>query len=313
MDEHSLLNVAFEGVKSALGIAWWWAVWSSYDYAHQNREKVTGWIHGSLMPGDLTSFKPARRRFELAGDLFLSSSKPTEFLPPADWSGGPPDMQLSDGTKTYGHEFEVLKAVAGFLSEEPVTWDVRKQFWPTHSDCSQVMLASGSSNRASRVVIGTPENPIFNPKLGDSRPKLEYSIGTGTGALKRLQYGKEIERNALAICDKTGQPILQPESSSGYQVDDYLLVTRVPGPVPGTVFTVLAGLQGPGTRSAELLFRTISPSVLEDLASRIDYKPRKTPYFQAVFRASHFNEQFGSTVATKVELVTAGCPPKRLS
>jgi hypothetical protein len=312
MDEASLLNAAIDGARSALGIGWWWAVWSAYDYALQKGAKLTGSIHGSLMPAKSASFESARRRFELAGDLFLSSSKPTEFLPPADWSGGPPDVQLSDGTKTYGHEFEVLKAVAAFLSTEPVTWDVRRQFWPAHSGCSQVMLASGSSNRASRVVIGTPEDPIFHPKLGESRPKLAYSIGTGTGTLKRLQYGKEIERTALAVCDETGRAVLQAEHSSGYQVGDYLLVTRVPGPVPGTVFTVLSGLHGPGTRSAELLFRTVPPAVLEDLASRIDYRRGEIPYFQAVFRGSQFGEQFGSSVATKTELVTEGCPPVRL-
>jgi hypothetical protein len=215
--------------------------------------------------------------------------------------------------KTYGHEYEVLKAVSAFLSEAPVTWDIRKEFWPSHASSSQVMLASGSSNRASRVIIGTPENPIFRPTLGDSSPKLAYSIGTGTGILKRWQYGREIERTALAICDETGRRILQAERVNGYQADDYLLVTRVPGPVPGTVFTVLSGLHGPGTRAAELLFRSIAPSVLEDLASAINLKPGKIVYFQAVFRASAFvREQFGSSVATKIELVREECPPIRL-
>jgi len=175
------------------------------------------------------------------------------------------------------------------------------------------MLASGSSNLATQDVIGTPERPNFSPKIGESRIALPYAIGMGTGKLKRLQYGEHIERSRLAICTSEEKIVAQAEGRHGHQVDDYLLVTRVPGTRPDIVLTVLAGLHGPGTRSAEMLFSTIRQRDLDELASWIDYKPEHIPYFQAVFRASRFTKVNGSDVPAHLELVTEGCPPRRLT
>ena len=234
--------------------------------------------------------------------------------PPRDWSGGRPDVQVADGITTYGHEAEVLRSLTTiFYEERPKIWDLKTEGWLPHFNCSQVMLASGSSNEATRALLGRPESPIFAPRIGDFSFPLEYSIGMGTGTVRRLQYGKEITRNALAIWNKQGMRILQADKQGKDQTDDYLLVTRMPGPTPDSVYTVLAGLHGPETRAAELLLSGVSQGDLDQLADRIDHKPECVSYFQAIFRASKFNPHIGkSDVAEKLELVTEACPPIKL-
>ena len=251
-------------------------------------------------------------RASLVYELFLSSEAQTEFIPPTNWGHKIPNVALPGGGRTYGHEAAVLKSIANFVcSSLPlVTWDINESSWLAHRDFSQVMLASGSSNLATRAVIGEPEKPMFISNLNGVAVKLAYSIGMGTGELKRHQYHEEIKRRALAICKADGSPALQAEGSGGWQRDDYLLVTRVPGPAPNSVYTVLSGLHGPGTRSAELLFTALSSQNLQRLASYIGHEHGHNPYFQAVFRASNFKIFDGSDVATHMELVISEkCPP----
>jgi|SRR5580704_12398146 hypothetical protein len=295
-----------------LEIFYWWVAWTAFDKAHD----LSGRIYKQLLPDDPSKDKGLRRptNRDLAFGLFLSSRAKTEFIPPSDWTHKPPDVPLADGTKTYEHEFEVLRSISSFLGQAPITWNESQEPWLAHANASQVLLASGSSNKGTRAVIGTPADPHFSPKIGGSQINLRYSIGMGTETASRLQYGEYIERNRHAILRNDNKIILQAEKLNGQQVDDYLLVTRLPGAMPDTVLTVLAGLHGPGTRSAELLFNAIPPRDLEELASSIDYKPGDVPHFQAVFRASGFCEDVaaGSHIPTRLELVTEGCPPIRL-
>lgn len=266
-----------------------------------------------LRPQGTTIDRGVLERLRLAFELFLSSEAATEFIPPRAWDHAPPDVSLSDGTATYEHEYEVLRSIARVMSSAPVTWDARDESWLAHADSSQVFLASGRSNEGTRWVIGEPDRPIWAPRVGDRTIGLNYSIANGIGSLKRLQYGQELERSALAICDSMGRILAQAEVSSGWQRDDYLLVTRLPGPHQNTVLTILAGLHGPGTRSAEMLFDAISSTDLNQLASSIGHESGRVPYYQAVFRASRFQQIRGSDVPTSIELVTQGCPPRRLS
>jgi hypothetical protein len=254
-------------------------------------------------------------RASLVYELFLSSETETEFIPPTNWGKGLPDVPLPGGVKTYGHEAAVLKSIANFvgLSVPLETWDIKKNSWLAHQNCSQVMLASGSSNLATRTVIGTPERPMFGCSVGGRAVRLTYSIGMGSGVITRHQYHEQVTRNKLAICKADGSRVLQAEKGpDGFQADDYLLVTRVPGPAPHSVYTVLSGLHGPGTRSAELLFSALSSKNLNELASCIGHERGHVPYFQAVFRASklNFSRVEGSQVPVHIELVTSEkCPP----
>ena len=215
---------------------------------------------------------------------------------------------------TYGHEAAVLGSIANFLSSSVplVTWEVHDKSWLADRNCSQVMLGSGRSNIATQAVIGTPEAPTFTPKLWERAVKLHYAIGLGSGHPKRMQYHKELRPRAMSVCQNGRGPILQAETSGGWQKDDYLLVTRIPGPSPDSVYTVLSGLHGPGTRSTELLLNAISLRDLQELASMIDHKPGRVSYFQAVFRGSEFKNFDGSYVPTHLELVTTKCPPVRI-
>jgi hypothetical protein len=98
-----------------------------------------------------------------------------------------------------------------------------------------------------------------------------------------------------------------------------LLVTRIPGEAPGTYVTIFAGLHGPGTRAAELLYSDgiVPLRELESLHDKIGFRLGRTPFFQAIFRASEFDPELKfddtqSDVATKLELVEAAPLTRRL-
>jgi len=240
--------------------------------------------------------------------LFLGSGAlKTQYLPPTDWYVKSPDVFLGNDQYTYGHEAEVLRSITRFLCHETLaTWvptTIQRRPDPLSS---HVLLGSGASNRLTRRLIGTPWEPQFEA----AGLKLHYTITQGDGTiLKRCQYYKEHAPKAHAICRSDETRLLQPQVRDGWQQDDFLVVTRMPGNISGTDRTIFAGLHGPGTRSAELLFTSLSMRDLEHLASAIDFRPGRTPHFQAVFRASHFKELNGSHVPTSIELVTDTCPP----
>src|SRR5206468_1991268 len=137
----------------------------------------------------------------------------TECIPPTAWSAKLPDVHLPGGGKTYGHEYEVLISMSWALSRFPIAWDVQEHSWLTHWESSQVMLGSGSSNVATRDIIGLPEKPLFRPGLRTPAITLPYSIGMGIGSRRRMQYGELIERPALAIQNQAGRILAQSEQS----------------------------------------------------------------------------------------------------
>jgi hypothetical protein len=291
-----------------------WALKKTLDATWDTAQEKLGTVYRSfIQPKRPDGMRIQHERLELAYDLFFHSSVRTEFMPPTEWGNQPPDVELG-GTKTYEHEAEVIRSITNTLyySQRPEVWNVKDEPWLSHTDCSQVMLASGSSNPATRLILGTPDRPIFSPRVGDFTFKLKYSIAFATGTLRRWQYNNEIERPIMALVNEHGKKLFQPEIKAQRQVDDYLLVTRVPGPTPDSVLTVLAGLHAPGTRSSELLLNGIAPSELQKLASCVDHRPGPVSYYQAVFRASGLEKRAGSDVASRLELVTEGCPPWRI-
>ena len=277
-------------------------------------QKIRVWAHEKIVPKGTTAPKEFHSRIDLAYELFLSSKVlRTDCIPPTAWGHKPPDVELPGGGKTYGHEAAVLESILNFVQQGNIEFQLKDDSWVANTGSSRVILASGGSNHATRDIIGTPETPDFFPKLRDSPIKLAYAIGMGEGPITRLQYGELIERRALSIHKAARREKLQAETDAGRQETDYLLLTRVPGRTEETVYTVLAGLHGPGTRSAELLFSSVSPKDLEDLASRIGHKSGRVPFFQAVFRASQFRTIDGSDVPSQIELVTERFPPVRIA
>lgn len=252
--------------------------------------------------------------------LFLSSlATEIAFRAPRNWkrtdgSYHPPDTRLPDGQMTYGHEACVFRAISTFLHKElGVNWENMASLPEVGTDNSRVLLGSGASNAETEEILGRPEAPRF----GTPACTLYYGIGQELEALRRWQYGGFVTPNVHTICDRDGKTLLRPESRGGDQIDDYLLVTRMPGPQPGTALTIFAGLHGPGTRSAERIFSSLSLKDMTDLASIINLQRREIPYFQAIFRASEFrrnpsDDPTDSDVANELELVTTICPPRRL-
>jgi hypothetical protein len=258
----------------------------------------------------------ARERRDLVYHLFLRSEiGDTEFLPADKWSGGQPDKKIASGRLTYGHEATVCNAMADFLHIDlNLPYAKAEAADVAHGPDSKIILGSGAVNDEAAKYLGTPDDP--KSRYGSLR--LHYGIGNGTGMLKRWQYGKEIERKAHIIRDARGRRICEPDSQNQYQKDDFLLVTRLPGEEPGTCNTLFTGLQGPGTRAAELLFSERVPlDDLRKLAGMIDSRPGETPFYQAVFRASKFDSNLArdttnSDVATEINLVIDKCPPLKL-
>jgi hypothetical protein len=233
---------------------------------------------------------------ELVTGLFLSSAVGTDYIPPSDWRGGEANVDVA-GIQTYGHEAAVLKSIAGFIGVGLPSWDKVDEEWSPRPSYSKVLLASGRSNRFTANVLGTPDRPIFKTRDGIARGgfRLPYSIGLGTGLVKRPQYNQEhiVRRNAIISEGNAATLVADTETPDGEQISDYLLVTRIPGPVPETVITILAGLHGPGTRSAELLFNSISNHELQRLAELVDFTPGTVPLTKQFFVLLSFKLSMG--------------------
>ncbi len=259
----------------------------------------------------------------LCSHLFLSSkAKVTEFICPDKWrdSNGriiEPNQPLANGTSTYGHEACVFKSAFTFLTNDmEIPHSAMEQFPDPSDQNSKVSLGSGSSNEYTKHILGTPERPNF----GLPGCTLRFSIGEEKQRIKRWQYGMDVTPYVHTICDSNEKPLLRPSiGHDGYQSDDYLLVTRIPGTRENTTITIFSGLHGPATRSTELLLSgELSAKELETLANAVGLENGKVPHFQAIFRASGIKKNLTSDptdshVATRLELVTdKGVAPIRL-
>jgi hypothetical protein len=249
----------------------------------------------------------------LSYQLFLLAQSPVnDFLPPQHWKhpdGGisPPDIVLPSGQKTYGHESEVLKKISTFLTGTlGIEWIGADSGPKASIEHATILLGSGASNQETEQILGIPESPRFT----NSVCQLHYSIGQESTRLRRWQYGKWTEPFTHTVCRREDHKILRPDSRAGEQTSDYLLVTRLPGEKPRTTTTILAGLHGPGTRSAERLFTSIRFRDLLQLGEILNLKPTEVPHYQAVFKCTDFQRHLDedptdSDVATNLELVTS--------
>lgn len=256
---------------------------------------------------------PANERADLIRDLFLDLTADTDVIPPSDWEPQKPDIEVAKGLWTYGHEWHVMNAIKGFLPES-TTWDVSDKEFYTHPNHSLICLGSGVSNLATREVLGNPHSPKWAIPHGDGKVvALNYAMSyLESGTVERAQCGRVYKGQESVIQQAGGSVVARPESVHGKLVEDYLLVTRIPGIVAGTTRTYFAGLHGPGTRSTELLFHSIHPSELIYLADSITLRARETAYFQAIFRAREFKPVDGSDVAMELTCMRGHFGPIRL-
>lgn len=260
-----------------------------------------------LIDASMTKMKPvqqapAHERADLIRSLFLDLTADTDVIPPSDWKPQKPDIEVTKGLWTYGHEWHVMNAIKGFLPES-TTWEVSDKEFYMHPNHSSICLGSGVSNLATRDVLGSAESPAWSVPCGDTRVvDIPYAMSylEDDAKVERAQYGRVYKGRESVIKLADEQIVARPETVEGKLVEDYLLVTRIPGLVRGTSRTYFAGLHGPGTRSTELLFHSIHPKELTFLADTIKLREGKTPYFQAIFRAREFRPVDGSDVAMEL-------------
>jgi hypothetical protein len=165
------------------------------------------------------------------------------------------------------------------------------------------------------LILGSLERPEFVVGNEEHKVQLRYAPRgiRGIGPVeKHLQYGEMYSGRNTAIVDPSGRALLEPKTATANRelTEDYLLVTRVPGLQPGTTATILSGLHGPGTRAAELLFTPSACREFDILAGFLKWDGKgPLPWFQAVFRAFHFEELSGSWVPRRIECLRDQCPP----
>lgn len=249
----------------------------------------------------------AHRRADLVERLLFNVHESTDFIPPSDWPVMPPDVDTGGGVFTYEHEARVLDAMKGFFSN--VQWRIASDM-DRNVDFSHslVLLGSGVSNHATREYLGDANAPRFDVTVpGYGKIRLRYNISyVSDRPVERLQYREVRIGPESAFIDSAGNVVAIPQAGRSNQLlEDYLLVTRVPGRV---FFT---GLHGPGTRATELLFQS-DPTMLEQLERGLN-PGQDVPYFQAIFRATDLVEKDGSVVATHLECMGEPCPPVRLA
>jgi hypothetical protein len=126
--------------------------------------------------------------------------------------------------------------------------------------------------------------------------------------IERLQDGKELITKNYCLRTAGGTGLLMPKTDRRIQKDDYLLVSRVPGPNGGSA-TIFGGLHGAGTRAVDLLLHSINPDELEYLRQAI----HSAPYFQAVFKVTELAEIDNTTMPMSIALVKNDFPPVALA
>lgn len=305
----------FMTVMTFLGLARWYARIAGESYlAKPGEDAIRGLVHASLADLGLGAQRVDTKPSQLASDLFFRGAD-ADIVPPSDWQHKEADVEVRPGLKTYEHEYRVMTAMKSFFPNS-TPWIVRAESWEASHEHSLICLGSGVSNRATYDFLGDKLNPKWTVKCPEGQVQLAYSMIQVEGLVEREQYGETYRGPASAIVDSSGRRVARPEAPTQQLKEDYLLVTRLPGwgSLQGTSVLIFAGLHGPGTRSAELIFTSIDPKELSYLADKIGLSSnRPTPYFQAVFRASGFCLKDGSHIAQELVCIKEGCPPVILS
>lgn len=278
--------------------------------AEPGKNAIRALVHEALAEQASATQRVDTQPSALAYELFFMGPD-VDIIPPSEWEPQEADIEVRPGVKTYEHEFQVMRSVKRFFRDS-AHWTVRDQPWDATPENSLTLLGSGVSNPATFDFLGDKENRKWAVTFPQGRVQLAYSMKPVQGLVEREQYGRTYRGPASAIVDSSGREVARPDAPKGKLKEDYLLVTRLPGwaGVEGTSVLIFAGLHGPGTRAAELVFTSIDPKELSYLADEIGLSSnRPTPYFQAVFRATSFRLKDGSDVAQELVCMKKDCPP----
>ncbi len=246
------------------------------------------------IPGDL----------ELLKHLFFDSPSPMDVVPSAHHSTQAPTIEVSEGVYTYPNQEQAITAIRDLFETIDVVWDEPWEIDPTHS---LICIGSPASNLVSKRIFGSTLNPRFRIPSHKSLVHLPYALALVPGVkVWRVQDGRRHQTDEYAIIDHNGNHLVQPAVDVHKKLlNDFLLVSRIPGRREGTDIVIYSGLHGPAIRAIDLLFYCIHPKDLVALKDSIG----ASRYFQAVFRVTELREDGGTTVPSGLELVRTKCPP----
>lgn len=204
-----------------------------------------------------------------------------------------PFQPLEKGQSWYPIENELAQTYSQRFFSPQVKFRITPDFPEVQDDDGIVLLGSQVSNVNTRQILGSPweEEPIFDVPVCPGmqwKTRLRWNLRTpllDVPTVRRVQYGKGWKTEDHRICDRKSDKV---EFKSYYpspsiQKDDYLLVTALPRYKAGKqMILILAGLHGPGTRTAGHILTYPPMGELQKVRERT----HDAPYYQALFHVS---------------------------
>ncbi len=276
---------------------------------------VACWLRGKsisiLREEERESIPNCRKQDRVRNLLFASNA--LDVVPPSGHPRIQQKVPFEGGHETYGHEYSVLLCLKEQLPARQ--WEFVDDEWDPMATHALVCLGSGASNLLTKSLVGDLVTPRFH--VGNEHETVRLPYGTnavGGDKVWHLQHDELYPGGNSAIVAADGSSLALPQLGKERRlIEDYLLVSRIPGRQPGTTATIFAGLHDPGTRATELAVANLRAKDADYLAKRLNWNGREpVRYFQAVFRASDFEEVQRSWVPRRIECVTDACPPQIL-
>jgi hypothetical protein len=242
-------------------------------------------------------------RLDLLEHLFFRTEKQTALIVPTHHPDLRPTVAVRDSVKTYPGDFEAFRAIRNLFPTAKAASDDDLVV-----DSSQALVCVGSqiSNVVSKKVLGDPSRRHFSVSWHGKNIRLAYAMQVlPSTQIARWQDDEVLVTKNYGIFRSGYSTPLVPQTVRSEQKDDYLLVTRVPGPDGGSV-TIFGGVHGSGTRALSLLMSDkIEIGDLRYLAKAINSEQ----YFQAVFHVTGLEPRGDTTVPTSIALIRREFPP----
>lgn len=175
---------------------------------------------------------------------------------------------------------------------------------------SLVLFGSQVSNVAARRILDKPWEVPCLEAVGercDWKARLHWNIYTPQDAPIRtiIEYGKLWKSKGHQVVVRGGEVLQSSYDKMEHQLDDFLLVTRLPrywrGPNEKAMVIIFAGLHGAGTQASRSLLLNPPMDELQKIISKIGH----VPFYQALFYVECMSDKVGEVRPKKIVLIDA--------
>lgn len=210
----------------------------------------------------------------------------------------------------YQIEFEAAQAYSARFTPPIASVRTVSGFPHVRPADSLVLFGSQVSNVAARRILGKPWELPRLEAVGEKRDwkaGLHWNIYTPQDAPIRtiIEYGKLWKSKGHQVVARGGEVFQSSYDKMEHQLDDFLLVTRLPrywrGLNEKAMVIIFAGLHGGGTRASRSLLLDPPMDELRKMIRKIGY----VPFYQALFYVECISDKVGEVQPKKIALIDA--------